>query len=169
MLGEGPVDLAILEPQQGMPGSKATLMPGCNLATPSPTPTTSLQSQHVLPVRSGSAATKLQTIAIPLESNPGLCWEGFSTHFHIPVISGYLQTRSIFVCAEANCHFIVCVHLQFPLLQFAIHFCCQAQWAVEKHVSFIEARLNSATWMGLSPSIMGHRRTHPALKIIWHL
>ena len=35
--------LATLEPQQGMPGSSATLAPICSLETPSPMPTTSLQ------------------------------------------------------------------------------------------------------------------------------
>ena len=35
--------LATLEPQQGMPGSSATLFPSCSLDTPSPRPTTSLQ------------------------------------------------------------------------------------------------------------------------------
>ena len=35
--------LATLEPQQGMPGSSATLAPICSLDTPSPMPTTSLQ------------------------------------------------------------------------------------------------------------------------------
>ena len=39
--------LATLEPQQGMPGSSATLAPICSLDTPSPMPTTSLQEPTV--------------------------------------------------------------------------------------------------------------------------